>query len=140
MVTPNPMDPRFRRLLRGRVMSTLAVLFLLFDAAGKLARVAPVVEGTTRMGYPDAVVRPLGLLLLACTALYVFPRTALLGVVLLTGYLGGAVATHVRVGDPLLSHVLFPVYLGGMLWMGLLLRDDGLRALISRRFAGRSDG
>ena len=120
-------------------MSKLAVLFLLVDAFGKLARVAPVIEGTVRMGYPESLVRPLGLLLLVCTILYVLPRTALLGVVLLTGYLGGAVATHVRVGDPLLSHVLFPVYLGGMLWMGLLLRDDGLRAIISRRFAGRPD-
>ena len=138
-MTPNPLDPRFRRVLRGRVMSTLAVLFLLVDAFGKLARVAPVIEGTVRMGYPESLVRPLGLLLLVCTILYVLPRTALLGVVLLTGYLGGAGATHVRGGAPLLSHVLFPVYLGGMLWMGLLLRDDGLRAIISRRFAGRPD-
>ena len=94
---------------------------------------APVVEGTVQLGYPESVLLGLGIVLLACTVLYVIPRTAILGAILLTGYLGGAVATHVRVGNPLFTHVLFPVYLGVLIWGGLYLRDERLRALIPLR-------
>ena len=87
-------------------------------------------EGTVKLGYPETVIVPLGIILLTCTILYVIPRTSVLGAILLTGYLGGAVATHVRVGDPLFTHVLFPVYLGVLIWGGLYLRDDRLPALI----------
>src|SRR6266545_1955971 len=114
------------RLWTGRIMSALPALFLLVDGVGKLIKPAPVVEGTVQLGYPESV-------LLACTVLYVIPRTAILGAILLTGYLGGAIATHVRVGSPLFSHILFPVYLAVLLWGGLYLRDERLRALIPLR-------
>ena len=116
----------------GRGISTLAVLFLIFDSSGKLFEVHPVIDGTVRLGYSPDMVFTLGMLLLACVVTYVVPRTSLLGAVLLTGYLGGAVATHVRVESPLFSHILFPVYLGALLWGGLLLRDARLRALLRR--------
>jgi len=93
-------------------------------------RVDPVVQGTVELGYPDTVLVPLGLVLLASTILYAIPATAVLGAILVTGYLGGAVATHVRVGNPLLTHTLFPVWLGIALWGALWLRDPRLRALV----------
>jgi hypothetical protein len=123
-----PISPKM--LWAGRIISGLTALFLLFDGVLKLVKPAPVVEGTVRLGYPESVILSLGIVLLVCTVLYVIPPTAVLGAILLTGYLGGAVATHVRVSDPLFSHVLFPVYLGVLLWGGLYLRDDRLRALI----------
>ena len=121
------------RLWAARIMSGLPALFLLVDAVGKLVRPAPVVEGTLQLGYPESVILGLGIVLLACTVLYIIPRTAILGAILLTGYLGGAVATHVRVGSPLFSHILFPVYLGVLIWGGLYLRDERLRALFPLR-------
>ena len=117
------------RLWTGRIMSALPALFLVVDAVGKLVKPAPVVEGTVQLGYPESVILGLGIVLLACTVLYVIPRTAILGAILLTGYLGGAVATHVRVGNPLFSHILFPIYLGAFLWLGLWLRDPRVRGL-----------
>ena len=122
-----------KRLWAGRIMSALPVLFLLLDGIAKLVKPAPVVEGTVKLGYPETVIIPLGIVLLASTILYTIPRTSVLGAILLTGYLGGAVATHVRNGDPLFTHVLFPVYLGVLIWGGLYLRDDRLRALIPLR-------
>ena len=121
------------RLWTGRIMSALPSLFLLVDGIGKLIKPAPVVEGTVQLGYPESVLLGLGIVLLACTVLYVIPRTAILGAILLTGYLGGAVATHVRVGNPLFSHVLFPVYVAVLIWGGIYLRDERLRALIPLR-------
>jgi hypothetical protein len=114
-------------------MSALAVLFLFVDGAMKLFKPVPVVEAFARLGYPDHLAVAIGVLLLVCTILYAIPRTSVLGAVLLTGYLGGAVATHVRIGDPLFSHVLFPIYFGLLIWGGLLLRDNRLRALIPLR-------
>ena len=122
-----------RTLWTGRVMSGLPALFLLVDAVGKFIKPAPVVEGTLQLGYPESVIFGLGVVLLACTVLYIIPGTAILGAILLTGYLGGAVATHVRVASPLFTHVLFPVYLAVLLWGGLYLRDERLRALIPLR-------
>ncbi len=122
-----------KRLWAGRILSGLPALFLLFDSVGKLVKPAPVVEGTVRLGYPESVILGLGMVLLACTVVYLIPRTSVLGAILLTGYLGGAVATHVRVGAPLFTHVLFPVYVGIMLWGGLYLRDDRLRTLVPVR-------
>ena len=121
------------RLWAGRILSGLPALFLLADSVGKFVKPAPVVEGTVRLGYPESVMFPLGIVLLACTMLYLIPRTSVLGAILLTGYLGGAVATHVRVGDPLFSHILFPTYLGLLIWGGLYLREGRLRALIPLR-------
>jgi hypothetical protein len=121
------------RLWTGRIMSALPALFLLVDGVGKLIKPAPVVEGTVQLGYPESVLLGLGIVLLTCTILYTIPRTAILGAILLTGYLGGAIATHVRVGSPLFSHILFPVYLAVLIWGGLYLRDERLRALIPLR-------
>lgn len=122
-----------RRLWTGRIMSALPALFLLMDAVGKLVKPAPVVEGTVQLGYPESVLLGLGIVLLTCTVLYLIPQTAILGAILLTGYLGGAVATHVRVGSPLFTHILFPVYVAVLIWGGLYLRDERLRALIPLR-------
>ncbi|HSI89198.1 MAG TPA: DoxX family protein, partial [Pyrinomonadaceae bacterium] len=108
-------------------------LFLLMDAVGKLVKPAPVIEGTVALGYQESVIVPLGIVLLISTVLYIVPPTALLGAILLTGYLGGAVATHVRIENPLFTHTLFPVYLGIMLWLGLYLRDRRLRDLMPLR-------
>jgi hypothetical protein len=113
----------------GLILSGIAVLFLLFDSIGKLLKVAPVVAGTTELGYPEGVIRPLGIILIVCVITYVVPRLSVLGAILLTGYLGGAVATHVRVGNPLLSHTLFPIYVAALIWGGLVLRDKRLGRL-----------
>jgi len=117
----------------GRVLSGLPVLFLLVDATMKLIVVEPVKEAMTRLGYPTGTAAPIGLVLLACVVLYLVPRTSILGAVLLTGFLGGAIATHVRVEDPLFSHTLFPIYVAAMLWGGLFLREPRVRALIRGR-------
>ena len=127
-----------KALWAGRVISALPVLFLLMDGVMKLVKPAIVVETTVKIGYPETVIVPLGIVLLVCTVLYAIPRTSVLGAILLTGYLGGAVATHVRIGDPLFTHALFPVYLGVFIWGGLYLRDTRLRALIPFR-AGETE-
>ena len=120
-------------LWAGRMVSGLAVLFLLFDSLIKVMKLAPAVEGTTALGYPATVVRGIGVIELICLILYVVPRTSVFGAILLTGYLGGAIATHVRVGSPLLTHTLFPIYVALLIWGGLFLRDDRLRTLIPLR-------
>ena len=116
----------------GRILSGLVILFLLMDAGMKIAGLPVVAETALTMGWTGdmAFWRGMGVLLLIITALYAWPRTAALGAILLTGYLGGAVATHVRIGDPLFSHILFGVYLGVALWGGLWLRDARVRALL----------
>jgi hypothetical protein len=123
------------QLWAGRVISGLAVLFLLADGAFKLVKPlpAPVAQAFERIGYPTGLAAGIGVLLLACTALYVIPRTAVLGAILLTGYFGGAVASNVRIGEPLFTHVLFPVYVAFLIWGGLFLREDRLRALVPLR-------
>lgn len=118
------------RLWTSRTLAGVAVLFLVFDAAIKLAVIPPVVDAFAKLGVPVALAPGIGVLELFCVALFLFPATAALGAVLLTGFLGGAMAIHVRVGDPLLSHVLFPVYLGALLWTALFLRDERVRALV----------
>jgi hypothetical protein len=123
----------------GSILSGLVILFMLMDATMKILRLPVVLETTLQLGWPVATVFPLGLVLLVCTLLYAIPRTSLLGAVLITAYLGGAVATHVRIGSPLFSHVLFGVYVGLMLWGGLYLRDARIRALIPVRSFGRQD-
>lgn len=122
--------PSKGQLWTGRVLSTLAALFLLFDATLKFIKPQAVIDGTIALGYSPSAITPLGVVLLICTLLYIIPTTQVLGAILLTGYLGGAVATHVRHGDPLFSHILFPTYLGVFLWLGLYLRDPALRNFI----------
>ena len=117
----------------GWILSGLVILFMTFDAGGKLAVIAPVVDATRQLGYPVELIRPLGAIALICTVLYAFPRTAVLGAILLTAFFGGAVASHLRLGDPLVSHVLFGVYVGVLAWGGLYLRDARLRALLPLR-------
>jgi hypothetical protein len=117
----------------GRVLSGIPAAFLAFDAAIKLANPAFVAEASVRSGVPPELSVGLGVLLAACLALYLIPRTAPIGAVLLTGYLGGAVLTHLRIGDPLISHTLFPIYVGALLWAGLYLRDDRVRRLVAAR-------
>ena len=118
-----------RMLWAGRVAGALPVLMLLFSGTMKLAKPAPVVEEFARLAYPESVVLGIGILELACTVVYVIPRTSVLGAILLTGYLGGATATHVRVGDPFVA----PVIGGALVWLGLFLRDERLRELIPLR-------
>jgi hypothetical protein len=114
----------------GYVITGLVLLFLLFDSLGKLLEVAPVLEGSARLGYPESSIFGIGAVLLLCTVLFAIqgPRHTAYP---LTGYLGGAVATHVRVGNPLLTHQLFPVYLGVLIWFALYLRNEKLRRLLS---------
>ncbi len=122
-----------KRLWTGRILSGLVIAFLAFDGVLKLIKPPLVVEGTRQLGYPVESIIGIGIVLLVCLAAYVVPRTAILGAVLLTGYLGGAIATHVRVGDPLLSHTLFPIYVAALIWGGLYLRDNRLRGVLGRR-------
>src|ERR1700693_4383871 len=122
-----------KKLWAGRILSALPVLFLVFDSVIHIMKPAPVREGFARLGYSLSLAVPLGIIELVCMVLYVIPRTSVLGAALLTGYLGGAVATNLRAGAPLFSNVLVPVYLGVMLWGGLYLRDDKLRSVFPVR-------
>ena len=115
----------------GRVLSALVVVFMVFDGVIHVLKPTPVVEAFAQLGYPLGVSVGLGIVELACTALYAIPRTAALGAVLLTAYLGGAVATQVRIGAGVFP-TIFPVILGAILWTGLALRDARVRAFINR--------
>src|SRR5262249_16008626 len=121
-----------RSLWAGRIISALPVLFLLVDAVMKLAKGDVVIKTTLGLGYAETVIVPLGIVLLACVDIYLIPRTAALGAILLTGYLGGAVATQVRAGQGLFE-IFFPVVIGTLLWGGLALRNHRLHALIPLR-------
>lgn len=116
-------------LWTGRILSGLVVLFLLFDGAIKLIPLDIVIETSRQLGIPTDLAVTLGVLTLAGTLLYAYPKTSVLGAILLTGYLGGAIYVHVRAGSPLFSHTLFGVYLGILLWAGLYLRDERLRLI-----------
>jgi hypothetical protein len=122
-------------LWSGRVLSGLVIVFMLFDGAIKLVPWPIVTETMDKIGYgsSETLARTLGVITVACTVLYAIPPTSILGAILLTGYLGGAMASHLRIGSPLFTHILFGFYLGLMLWGGLWLRDRGLRALIPFR-------
>ena len=114
----------------GMVFTTLAGLFLTFDTVLKVLKLGPAVEGTVTLGYPVDSVRVIGVIELVCLVLYLAPRTSVLGALLLTGYLGGAIATHVRIGNPLFTHILFPIYIALFVWGGLYLREPRLRELL----------
>ncbi len=126
-------EPNTKRPWAGYVITALPALFLLMDAVMKFVKPAPVIETTVGLGYPEHLIVPIGAILLICLVLYLIPKTAVLGAVLLTGYLGGAVATNFRVESPLFTHVLFPVYIGILVWLGLYLRDQRLRQLLPFR-------
>jgi hypothetical protein len=114
----------------GRILSGLAVLFLIFDLSIKLSGAKEAVEGTTQLGWQPHHLPILAAIEIVCLVLYLVPRTAPLGAVLWTGYLGGAIATHLRIDNPLFSHILFPIYVAALLWGGLYLRDARVRALL----------
>lgn len=118
------------RLWTAWIMSGVVALFMLFDSVIKLIKPGPVVEGTLQLGYSEHHIAVIGALGLLPTLLYLFPRTAVFGAVLLTGYFGGVIATHIRMDAPLFTHTLFPVYLSVMMWGGIWLRQEKVRKLI----------
>src|ERR1700754_166791 len=122
-------------LWTGRLLSGLVILFMLFDGLIKLVPWPIVTETMDRIGYgsSETLARSLGIISIVCTVLYTIPPTSILGAILMTGYLGGAMASHVRIGSPLFTHTLFGLYLGLMVWGGLWLRDSNLRSLIPFR-------
>jgi hypothetical protein len=120
----------------GVALSVLATLFFTMDAVGKLLQIDPVVRGTLALGWPATAVVPLGVLLFVGAVLYAMPRTSVIGAIYLTAYLGGAVATHYRIGSPLATHVLFGVYVGFVMWGGLALRNPALRQVVLRGLSG----
>ncbi len=122
-----------KRSIAGYVLTGLVAAFLTFDTVMKLLQLAPAVQGTTELGYPANTVLVIGVIELVCLVLYLVPRTSVLGALVLTGYLGGAIATHVRVGSPLPTHTLFPIYVALMVWGGLYLRESRLRELLPFR-------
>jgi hypothetical protein len=131
MHSPAPTSPPSKAMLwTGRILTALIALFLLFDGSIKVMKVPAAVEGTVRVGYPQFTIVPIGLTLLISLALYLLPRTSILGAILLTGYLGGATATMVRITDP---WFLFPVVVGILVWTAVYLRDGALRALLPLR-------
>ena len=139
MIASNPIAVPVEGVAHGRsraagiACTIVAALFLAFDTILKVLRLDAAVEGTTSIGYPADTVLWIGAIELVCLVLYLLPRTVVLGAVLMTGYLGGAVATHVRISSPLLTHTFFPVYVALLLWGGLYLREPRLRALAPLR-------
>jgi hypothetical protein len=137
-VTPVTIDttaPAKSRLLTGRILSTLTVLFLIMDIVFKFIRPIPpqVMQSMTQLGFQPSLLTAIGILLAICTLLYVIRATSVLGAVLLTGYLGGAISVQMRVGNPLFGYILFPVYVGVLMWAGLYLREPRLLALLPLR-------
>ncbi len=133
MRTPSHTHESKTRVWAGRILLAVPVLFLIFDSVIKLLRITPVMDSFHELGYPGSLALAVGILETACLVVLLVPRTSILGAILLTGYLGGAVATHVRVGSPLASHVLFPVYVALLIWAALFLREDKLRELVPLR-------
>jgi hypothetical protein len=119
--------------ISGWVIVGICAVFLLLDAGMKLARLPIVLQTNAALGWPAASAQTLGIVLLACTLLYLVPRTSVIGAILLSAYLGGAVATHARIDSPLFTHTLFGVYIGILVWAGLVLRSPALRALLMSR-------
>lgn len=131
--TDNLAAPSRKRIVTGRVLSGLALAFLAFDTVVHLLAPAPAIEGSQALGFSPSVIVPLGVIELVFWVLAVVPRTAVLGTLLWTGYLGGAVAAHVRVFNPVFSHILFPIYIAALLWAGLALRDARVQRLFGAR-------
>jgi len=120
-------------LWSGGIISGLVTAFMIFDGVIHILRPAPVVQGFAQLGFPLRFAVPLGMVSLTCVALYVLPQTSILGAILLTGYLGGAVAIQLPTGNPFFGEVIFPVYIGVFVWGGIYLRDDRVRKLIPFR-------
>jgi len=128
METTNTSSKKMK--ISGWVLSILAILLLLADGFGKLIKPEPVVKATIELGYPENTITTIGILVIICAIIYAIPRSALIGAILLTGFLGGAIATHFRINNPLFSHTLFPVYVLLLIWLGLYLRNASLRKLL----------
>ena len=116
--------------ITGWVLSILAILLLLVDGFAKLIKPEPVVQATLQLGYPESTITTIGILVIICVIIYAIPKFSFLGAILLTGFLGGAIATHFRINNPLFSHTLFPVYVLLFIWLGLYLRSASLRKLL----------
>ena len=121
------------KLWIARIITALVVLFLLFDLIVKLLRLPVAIQATVQLGYPESAVLVIGIIELLCLITYLIPRTSVFGAILLTGYLGGAIASQFRAGNPLFSHTLFPIYIALLIWAPLFLRDERVRALIPVR-------
>ena len=128
METTNTSSKKMK--ITGWVLSILAILLLLADGFAKLIKPEPVVQATLQLGYPESTITTIGILVIICTIIYAIPRSAFFGAILLTGFLGGAIATHFRINNPLFSHTLFPVYILLFIWLGLYLRSSSLRKLL----------
>ena len=128
METTNTSSKRMK--ITGWVLSILAILLLLADGFAKLIKPEPVIQATLQLGYPESTITTIGVLAIICAIIYAIPRSAFLGAILLTGFLGGAIATHFRINNPLFSHTLFPVYILLFIWLGLYLRSSSLRKLL----------
>src|SRR4030095_2226172 len=128
METTNTSSKKMK--ITGWVLSILAILLLLADGFAKLIKPEPVIQATLQLGYPENAITSIGILVIICAIIYAIPRSAFLGAILLTGFLGGAIATHFRINNPLFSHTLFPVYLLLFIWLGLYLRSASLRKLL----------
>jgi DoxX-like protein len=129
LLEPTPTTTSKGMLWTGRVLSGLAGLFMLFDGVGKIVKPQPVVEATVRLGYPESSLAGIGIALIVSALVYLYPRTSVLGAIVLTGYLGGAVASQVRINEQLFS-IIFPVIFAAIVWGGLYLRNARLRALV----------
>ncbi|MEZ4700048.1 MAG: DoxX family protein [Rhodothermales bacterium] len=132
---PTSRSPSRAQRITGRILQGLALLFFAFDGIAKLLMIEPVIEANRQLVFPESAIAGVGALLLVCSILYAIPRTALIGAVLLTGYLGGAVAIQLRAGNPLFSHTLFPVYMGLIVWAALYLADRRVRTLLALKSA-----
>ena len=128
METTNTSSKKMK--ITGWVLSILAILLLLVDGFAKLIKPEPVIQATLQLGYPEGTITTIGILAIICAIIYAIPRSAFLGAILLTGFLGGAIATHFRINNPLFSHTLFPVYVLLFIWLGLYLRSASLRKLL----------
>lgn len=126
------MNAKTRKII-GWTISLLMIVFLVFDSSGKIIGIAQAVKATFELGYPTEAILPIGIMLLVFTILYSIPRTSIFGAILLTAYLGGAVATNLRVEAPLFTHILFPVYIGVLVWLGLAFRQENLLKLLTNK-------
>ena len=124
--------PLNKSLLAGRILTGIVMAFMIFDTGFKFTGAKEAIEGTVTLGFQAHHLMTIAVIEVVCVLLYLVPRTAPIGAVLLTGYFGGAIITHIRVDNPLFSHMLFPTYLGAMMWLGLYLRDPRVRALVGR--------
>jgi heme/copper-type cytochrome/quinol oxidase subunit 1 len=125
--------PSRRSVIVGRIMTGIIALLLTLDVCAKLVRAQAVVDGSAKLGFTPDQMFVVGVIGAVCLVLYLIPRTAPIGALLWTGYFGGAIVTHLRVGDPLLTHILFPIYVSALLWGGLYLRDPRVRAVLGKR-------